>query len=57
MVGPGGGGLGLGALAGRLLTQQICGSTREDNTKEPCTVLTGMGKEVFFGHFLGIKKH
>jgi hypothetical protein len=21
------------------------------------TVLTGMGKEVFFGHFLGIKKH
>ena len=21
------------------------------------TVLTGMGKEVIFGHFLGIKKH
>jgi hypothetical protein len=21
------------------------------------TVLTGMGKEVFFGQFLGIKKH
>ena len=23
----------------------------------PSTVLTGMGKQVIFGHFLGIKKH